>query len=231
MATKDISDLQVVQAYRDWRAMLDVAIKTGSWGQNPHTAPELLMQRTGQPLKVCWSACERADRRGLVDWGVNLGKGWLTDKGKAMIKEAEEKWWESPDGQKYDALAREAFRKSYDEVNAKYCDGKDIATDAKEMLDDLQAKGLAPATSMPSRRELDQILRGVIAENPTQYASLKDRPQNAQWFVGQVLVRTQGRANPKLVEELLHSLSGEHHGTPLERRDHERTANLGGEVD
>ena len=78
MATKDISDLQVVQAYHAYWTDK----QTGNY-----TRPlDRLMAATGQPQKVCWRAMERADHRGLVDWGVSLGVGWLTDKGKALLE-------------------------------------------------------------------------------------------------------------------------------------------------
>jgi hypothetical protein len=68
VATKDITDRQVCEAVRDWK----------------HTnvfADELLATRTGQPLKVATSALERAERRGLIDYGVSLRTAWLTDAG------------------------------------------------------------------------------------------------------------------------------------------------------
>lgn len=72
MATRDISDLQVCEAYRD-------AAGTGTW---PY---ELLAKRTCQPEKVCYAAMERASRRGLVDYGVSLRAGFLTEKGKGLL--------------------------------------------------------------------------------------------------------------------------------------------------
>lgn len=79
MAMKDISDLQVCEAYRDCR---DEHGDIGCW---PY---ELLMQRTGQSAKVCLRVMERADARGLVDYGVSLRSGWLTEKGKSLLGNA-----------------------------------------------------------------------------------------------------------------------------------------------
>lgn len=76
MATKDISDRQVCEAYRDSRA----ADPRMFWPE------ELLMQRTGQCEKVCFSAMNRADDRGLIEYGVSLRSGWLTDRGMALLK-------------------------------------------------------------------------------------------------------------------------------------------------
>ncbi|HEY5581243.1 MAG TPA: hypothetical protein VIK56_08775 [Rhodoferax sp.] len=75
MATKDITDLQVLQAYDDSK-------KTGysiGWPE------DLLQQRTGQPEKVCACAVERAVGRGLIDYGVTLRSGWLTEKGASLL--------------------------------------------------------------------------------------------------------------------------------------------------
>lgn len=75
MATKDISDQQVCEAYRDYDAD-----RSGPW---PY---ELLVLWSGEPWKVCYRACERAARRGLVDYGVSLRSGWLTEKGQEVLR-------------------------------------------------------------------------------------------------------------------------------------------------
>ena len=75
MAMKDITDAQVcraVQAFRD--RGLDLP-----W---PY---EALAVETGQPEKVCYRAMERAQDRGLIECGVSLRTGWLTDKGREML--------------------------------------------------------------------------------------------------------------------------------------------------
>lgn len=46
---------------------------------------ELLAIATGQPEKVCFRAMERADRHGLIEYGVSLRTGRLTEKGKALL--------------------------------------------------------------------------------------------------------------------------------------------------
>jgi hypothetical protein len=79
MAMKDISDAQVCTAVVDARA---AEWKRGGESLWPYT---LLMERTGQPMKVCCRAMERAADRGLVEYGVSLRTGWLTDKGQALL--------------------------------------------------------------------------------------------------------------------------------------------------
>ncbi len=78
MSRKDISDLQVVQAYADVSRC------------HGHQADVVLMETTGECLKVCLSAMERAERRGYVDGGVTLSSGWLTDKGRALLETGDE---------------------------------------------------------------------------------------------------------------------------------------------
>ena len=49
------------------------------------TALQALASETGEPEKVCYRAMERADRRGLLDYGVSLRTAWLADKGRAVL--------------------------------------------------------------------------------------------------------------------------------------------------
>ena len=51
--------------------------------------------------------------------------------------------------------------------------------------------------------ELEKIIDNIIAENPDQVAAVKLKPKLMGWFVGQVMKETNGKANPKLVNDLL----------------------------
>jgi hypothetical protein len=73
VSRRDITDQQVVKAYTEARG-------SGVW---PY---ELLHQWTGQPLKVCLRAVERASERGLIEYGVSLRAGWLTEAGEELLK-------------------------------------------------------------------------------------------------------------------------------------------------
>lgn len=73
MATKHVSDWQVCWAY---------SIYAEAHEKWPY---ELLMELTGQCLKVCCRACERADARGFIDHGTSLRTGWLTEKGRELL--------------------------------------------------------------------------------------------------------------------------------------------------
>jgi hypothetical protein len=79
MATKHITDKQVCEAVRDARGMEWMRDGKECW---PY---DLLAERTGQPLKVCWRALERACDRDLVTFGTSLRTGWLTAAGKTLL--------------------------------------------------------------------------------------------------------------------------------------------------
>ena len=78
MATKDISDRDVCRAF-------DAYQNEGVAGDGKFPY-DYLMEWTGEPMKVCWRAMERAESRGLVECGVSLRTGWLTDAGRAALK-------------------------------------------------------------------------------------------------------------------------------------------------
>jgi len=82
MSRKNISDLQVCLAYKRARELRDLNRNNVT----DHVWPEdLLAALTGQPVKVCLRAMERAADRGYIDWGVSLRSGWLTEKGVELI--------------------------------------------------------------------------------------------------------------------------------------------------
>ena len=51
--------------------------------------------------------------------------------------------------------------------------------------------------------ELESIIEKIIQSNPDQVKSLEEKQNLMGWFVGQVMKETQGKANPKSVNELL----------------------------
>ena len=51
--------------------------------------------------------------------------------------------------------------------------------------------------------ELEKIIDTIITDNPDQVEAVKLKPKLMGWFVGQVMKETNGKANPKLVNELL----------------------------
>jgi aspartyl-tRNA(Asn)/glutamyl-tRNA(Gln) amidotransferase subunit B len=55
---------------------------------------------------------------------------------------------------------------------------------------------------------LDAIIDALIAANPGQAASVKEKPQAIGWFVGQVMKETGGKANPGVINQLLKAKLG-----------------------
>ncbi len=51
--------------------------------------------------------------------------------------------------------------------------------------------------------EIEKIIDEVIAANPKQVEQVKAKPQTLGWFVGQVMQKTGGKANPQMVNQLL----------------------------
>jgi hypothetical protein len=83
MATKDISDRLVLEAYREFKT---VNIGRTSWIADDVEWPyDILMRKTGRSFKECWRACERAVDRDLIEYGVSLRSGWITNKGKDIL--------------------------------------------------------------------------------------------------------------------------------------------------
>lgn len=93
MAMKDITDKQVCAAVNKYQEEMKPLFDTNKifgdsfpMAEHPKYPYETLVIETGQPEKVCYRAMERAADRDLIEYGVSLRTGWLTDKGKALIK-------------------------------------------------------------------------------------------------------------------------------------------------
>lgn len=79
LRTRDITDLMVCRAYRECANQSPAT----DW---PYT---LLARQTGAPEKVCYRACERAAYHNLIDYGTSLRSGWLTHKGRELLRQNE----------------------------------------------------------------------------------------------------------------------------------------------
>lgn len=75
MKRSDITDRMVLESARDRAAIPGMPFIT-----------ELLIARTGCPLKVAEAALRRTIARGLLDYGVSERTAWLTDHGMALLK-------------------------------------------------------------------------------------------------------------------------------------------------
>jgi len=73
MATKNITDKQVVQAYLEYKSS-EYRYPSG-----------YLVALTGEPEKVCIRAMERAADRGYIEYGVSLRTGWVTKEGLDLV--------------------------------------------------------------------------------------------------------------------------------------------------
>ena len=51
--------------------------------------------------------------------------------------------------------------------------------------------------------EIESIIDKIIESNPNQVEALAEKPNLIGWFVGQTMKETQGKANPKTVNEIL----------------------------
>jgi hypothetical protein len=86
MSRKDISDYQVLLAYKACRSAINNH-KNGIdiWPE------QLLSEVMKQHVKVCYRAMERACDRGYIEYGVSLRSGWITEEGMKLLAE---KWAE-----------------------------------------------------------------------------------------------------------------------------------------
>ena len=69
----------------------------------------------------------------------------------------------------------------------------------------VEAQGLQQVSDTGA---LEKIIDDLIAGNPGQAASVKEKPQAIGWFVGQVMKATGGKANPGAVNQLLKAKLG-----------------------
>ncbi|MEQ9226836.1 MAG: Asp-tRNA(Asn)/Glu-tRNA(Gln) amidotransferase subunit GatB [Parvibaculum sp.] len=64
----------------------------------------------------------------------------------------------------------------------------------------VQDEGLQQVTDFG---EIEAAIDAVIAANPDKVEQTKVKPQLAAWFVGQIMKSTSGKANPRVVNEIL----------------------------
>ncbi|WP_338689320.1 Asp-tRNA(Asn)/Glu-tRNA(Gln) amidotransferase subunit GatB [Bradyrhizobium sp. 26S5] len=69
----------------------------------------------------------------------------------------------------------------------------------------VEARGMKQVTDLGA---IEKVVDDIIAANPDKVAQAKAKPAALQWFVGQVMKSSGGKANPKAVNELLKSKLG-----------------------
>ncbi len=71
--------------------------------------------------------------------------------------------------------------------------------------DIVEKQGLKQVTDTGA---IEAIVDKIIAENPEQAASVKEKPKAMGWFVGQVMKESGGKANPQAVNQILRAKLG-----------------------
>ncbi len=69
----------------------------------------------------------------------------------------------------------------------------------------VEERGLKQVTDLSA---IEKVVDGIIAANPDKVQQAKAKPAALQWFVGQVMKSTGGKADPKAVNALLKSKLG-----------------------
>ena len=72
--------------------------------------------------------------------------------------------------------------------------------DPRQIVDDRQMRQVSDTHS------IENIVREVLGENPSQVEKYRKNPKLAGFFVGQVMKKTAGKANPKVVNEIVGKL-------------------------
>ena len=87
---------------------------------------------------------------------------------------------------------------------------------AKQVFQDMVASGDAPDLIVEKKGlkqisdtgAIEQVIAEIIEANPAQVEKAKENPKLIGWFVGQVMQKTKGQANPQMVNELLRKALG-----------------------
>ena len=64
----------------------------------------------------------------------------------------------------------------------------------------VEKRSMAQVTDMGA---IEAAIDAILAENPDKVAQAREKPNMIGWFVGQVMKATEGKANPKAVNEML----------------------------
>ncbi len=79
----DIPDIAVLLAFDQRSKALMVALRFGK--PLPGAPHEEIARVTGAPVEIAFAACERAHKRGLIEYGASLASGVVTAKGAAYL--------------------------------------------------------------------------------------------------------------------------------------------------
>lgn len=137
------------------------------------------------------------DGKAAANWVINEVLGRLNQEGKSFADIA------------MDAEANNA-------ILAMTADGTISGKIAKELFDIVWTEGGDPREIVEARGlkqmsdtgELEALIDEIIAANPGQAKQVKAKPKTLGWFVGQVMQKTGGKANPGLANQLLKTKLG-----------------------
>ncbi|MEL6289095.1 MAG: Asp-tRNA(Asn)/Glu-tRNA(Gln) amidotransferase subunit GatB [Pseudomonadota bacterium] len=87
---------------------------------------------------------------------------------------------------------------------------------ARDVFDAMVETGRPPAEIVEEKGlkqvsdtgELEAIVDQLMADNPKQVDAVRNKPKAVGWFVGQVMQRTGGQANPAIVNQILKAKLG-----------------------
>ena len=82
---------------------------------------------------------------------------------------------------------------------------------AKDVLDVMIAEGGDPKQIVENKGlkqvtdtgAIEALVEDVINENPDKVEEVKEKPKMVGWFVGQVMKKSGGKANPQAVNQIL----------------------------
>ncbi len=137
------------------------------------------------------------DGKAAANWVINEVLGRLNQEGKSFADIT------------MDAEANNA-------ILAMTADGTISGKIAKEVFDIVWTEGGNPREIVEARGlkqmsdtgELEALIDEIIAANPGQAEQVKTKPKTLGWFVGQVMQKTGGKANPGLANKLLKTKLG-----------------------
>ncbi len=137
------------------------------------------------------------DGKAAANWVINEVLGRLNQEGKSFAEIA------------MDAEANNA-------ILAMTAEGTISGKIAKEVFDIVWTEGGDPREIVEARGlkqmsdtgELEALIDEIIAANPGQVEQVKTKPKTLGWFVGQVMQKTGGKANPGLANQLLKTKLG-----------------------
>ncbi len=82
---------------------------------------------------------------------------------------------------------------------------QDMIESGKSPGDIVEEQGLKQISDTGA---IEQIITEIVEANPAQVEKARENPKLIGWFVGQVMQKTKGQANPQVVNELLRKALG-----------------------